>query len=35
MRALAAGSYTVTITAIDAAGGRSKRYTVTFMVRGS
>ena len=34
MRPLSPGSYTVTVTAISASGGRSGRYTVTFVVRG-
>jgi outer membrane protein assembly factor BamB len=33
MRALAPGRYTVTVTARDAGGRRSKRYTATFVVR--
>jgi len=33
MRALAPGRYSVTVTAVDAAGARSKRYTATFLVR--
>jgi hypothetical protein len=33
MRALAAGDYIVTVTGRDAAGGRSKRQTVTLVVQ--
>jgi outer membrane protein assembly factor BamB len=32
MRALAPGPYTVTVTGVSASGGRSRRYTVTFVV---
>lgn len=32
MRPLAPGRYTVSVTAISASGGRSRRYTVTFVV---
>jgi hypothetical protein len=32
MRALARGPYTVTVTGVSASGGRSRRYTVTFVV---